>query len=206
MRIITFMLWCISSGLFAQLQGNSETIHEVTKAKFPISSGLVVYEISGDGTGTSKLYFDRNGWRCLEDRKMEFKRYGITSEENVIEFTDGDFFYKANMDAGKGKMLQDKSWSGLLKYKSNAEAIDAIMTSKGAKLLGNQDLLEKPCQVWVFESGAISEIWEWKGIPLKIKKKLPGLNYEMTATSITETSTLVPEQLILVLEGIEWTR
>ncbi|MAE86307.1 MAG: hypothetical protein CMB80_26465 [Flammeovirgaceae bacterium] len=203
MKVLAPLLLFISSFATAQLDGNSEQINSDTNPKYPLEAGLVTYSISGDGSGTSTLHFDRNGWRVLESRDLTMTRYGISSQERTVELTDGDYTYKANLDANTGSKKYDKNWSRLLNYKTKGETIEAIMTSKGGTLSGQEALLERTCNVWVFNTGTTLEIWEWEGIPLKVKKKLPGISYEVTATSI-EVITEIPEEHLTSLTEIDW--
>lgn len=203
MKLLTSLALLISLWTYGQIEGNSDKINADTNPKFPLTSGSITYTISGDGSGSSTLYFDRNGWRTIEHRELIMTRYGITSNEKVIELVDGDYYYKANLDAGTGKKSVDNSWSGLLSYKSKEETIEAIMKSKGGSLKGTEVVIDKICLVWVFEKGSVKELWEWEGIPLKIKKELPGIHYELTATAITE-HTEFPNNELLILENIKW--
>lgn len=203
MKLITpiLLLACFSS--FGQITGNSDKINESTKPKFALKSGIINYEISGDGTGTVTLHFDRNGWRKIEHRHLTIEKYGVTSTEQTVELVDGDYVYKANLDSKKGQKQFDKSWSGLLNYKSKEETISAIMTTKGGTKDSTEVLLDKTCTIWKFDSGTISELWEWEGIPLKVVKRLPGISYEITATSIDELDS-IPEERLQSLEPIVW--
>ena len=203
MRLITPLLLIVCSTSFGQVTGNSDEINEKSKPKFALQAAIIHYKISGDGTGNATLHFDRNGWRKIEHQNLSLKRYGITSTEKTVEYVDGDYIYKANLDSKKGRKQFDKSWSGLLNYKSKEETISAIMTTKGGSEEGTEMLLDKECTVWKFESGTIAELWEWDGMPLKVVKKLPGITYEITATSI-ETLDSIPDELFKSLEAITW--
>lgn len=202
-KITPFLLIIICVSAQAQTSGNSELITKKLKAKYPYSSAQIKYKLSGDATGSSVLFFDRNGWRSSEIKMLKFNRYGIESTEKVVELIDGDYVYSVNVDAGKGKKTIDKNWSSLLSYKDPAEVITILMESKGGKLSGTDSLLNRPCRIWTFEKGAIKSLWEWQGLPLKIEKKLPGLSYEMFAVSI-EKDIPVAEENFTLPEGVVW--
>ncbi|MEQ9303795.1 MAG: hypothetical protein RJQ14_07755 [Marinoscillum sp.] len=205
MRIATpLLLLSLSYFSFAQSIGNSEELNQKIKAKYPLSTATVKYNISGDALGTAELHFDRNGWRSVEHKEITIERYGVKSTESTIELTDGDFKYQVNVDAGKGKKTTDKSWSGLLGYRTHPETIAAIMTSKGGQSAGEQLLLDKTCTVWTFSTGATREIWEWNGILLKVIKKLPGLSYEMIAQEILPIES-INEELLILPKSLVWT-
>lgn len=205
MKLITPLIFLLATSSFAQIEGNSQKINQNNKPKYVLENATINYVISGDGTGDAVLHFDRNGWRSIESRNLTISRYGVTSTERTIELIDGDYIYKANIDSKKGKKSMDKSWSGLLNYKSKEETLAAIMQSRGATKSGEESLLDKTCTVWQFESGTISELWEWEGVPLKIVKKLPGITYEITAQSIEELKEM-PQNLYQELETVSWSQ
>lgn len=203
MNLITpiLLLWGLFP--FTQETGNSAQINEKVKPKYPFSSGLITYELSGDASGTAVLAFDRNGWRSTEKKELVFKRYGIESTEKSFDHIDGDYFYSANIDAGKGKKTIDKNWSSLLSYKTNDEAVSILMESKGGALSGTDSLLNFACRVWTFDKGAVKIIWEWQGIPMKVVKSLPGLTYTMQAVAI-EKDAIIASETFALPEGVVW--
>lgn len=203
MKAIYLTFFLIHFQAHAQLEGNSESIDQSTKPRYPYPSAMVKYEVTGDASGEATLAFDRNGWRSLESRSVTIKRYGLESTEKRIELIDGDFQYAFDPNAAKGTRTKDQKWSSLLKYKDHPEALEAIMVSMGAVRVGVDTLLGRPCNRWDFEKGTISSIWEWNGIPIKISKKLPGLKYDQQAISIS-MDTEVPPALFVLPEGIAW--
>lgn len=186
-----------------QIVGNSDLIVEKLTSKYPYSTAKIQYELSGDARGRSVLIFDRNGWRSLVTKQMKIERYGITSKEESIEYVDGDYTFTVNLDAGKGKKIENKNWSSLLSYKTNDEAISIIMEGQGGKLIGTDTILNRACRIWNFEKGAVKAVWEWQGIPLKTIKSLPGLSYAMEAISIEEEIP-VSEDVFSLPDGITW--
>ncbi|VXD10849.1 hypothetical protein [Marinoscillum sp. 108] len=202
MKPLMYVIFIIPMVCWSQLPGNSESINKKTPAKYPVQSGIISYTVSGGATGTATLYFDRNGWRALEHRTIQINRYGTMSTEDRKELTDGDYIFKINLTSGSGEKAKDERWSGLMTYKSNAQAFEAIMVSRGGSKVGMDTLLGKPCNKWAFEKGPVSHLWVWQGIPLKVIKKLPGLSYEQTAVSFTENPQIeevtftLPEEVI----------
>jgi|GEM_PF-1557929 len=203
MKPLMYVIFIIPMVCWSQLPGNSESINKKTPAKYPVQSGIISYTVSGGATGTATLYFDRNGWRALEHRTIQINRYGTMSTEDRKELTDGDYIFKINLTSGSGEKAKDERWSGLMTYKSNAQAFEAIMVSRGGSKVGMDTLLGKPCNKWAFEKGPVSHLWVWQGIPLKVIKKLPGLAYEQIAVSFTENPQ-IEEATFALPEEITW--
>jgi len=198
--LFTFLLIPLFS-LFQQ-DGNSETINKKASPRFPMISGTVHYVIKGDASGSARLVFDRNGWRSAENRSLVIKRYGIESKENRLELVNGDNLYQVNLDKSSGKATTDNKWSSLLRNKDIDTSVSIMMEYKNGELNRMDTLLGKPCQVWTFTKGNISEIWLWQGLALRTIKKMPGFSYEQVAEKIEEN---VPEENTFILaEDITW--
>lgn len=186
MRLATYIIISFSyvCSVFAQ-EGNSETFVDEGLKRFTESkSGKIVYEITGDASGEMIYLFDSWGWVESTSRKMEYTLFGMKSEEDRIEFRDGDFTYNIDMKTSKGKQAKNKDTSDLLRYKSPRETIDAVNAKAGGTISGTDTVLNKEVNIWKFASGNTLELWEWKGIILKGKRKLSKVVYEFTATSI----------------------
>lgn len=201
--VIPFVLFVIPFWSGAQITGNSQEINSREKAKYPFVSATITYAVTGDASGTSILYFDRNGWRSAFTKEISFNRYGIQSTERTVELIDGDYLFTVNMESGKGKKSTNKNWSSLISYKDNTSIISAIIEDQGGKLDRLDTLLGKPCRVWVFENHTTSDLWEYQGIPLKINKKLPGYSYSLEASSI-ETGQTPQPSVFQLSDSIQW--
>lgn len=189
--------------LCGQSTGNSDRLAEKLEGWFPLASGIVTYTLTGEASGKVTLYFDRNGWRMAEIKTLEYTRYGLTSSENTLDLTDGDYRYRVNIAEQKGEKSTDKTRSSLMGYKSRAEALIGWMASESGTLQRTDSLLGKPCQVWGFAKGTTQEMWTWEGLPLKVVKRLPGLSYELTAVAIQE-NVPIPEVSFGLPDGITW--
>lgn len=171
-----------------QQSGNSLEINDRTAARFPLESARITYTITGDAIGTATLLFDRNGWRAIELRTVTLKRYGLENTEQTVELTDGDYTFTANLNTMKGRQKRDNKWSALRSYRETDEVVSALMTGQGGVLTDAGDtILGKPCRIWTFAKGTTASISEWSGIPLKIVKRLPSVNYVIAATAIDTT-------------------
>ncbi|MFT6882412.1 MAG: hypothetical protein ACJAVY_001210 [Marinoscillum sp.] len=182
-----FLLLLLTYGSFAFAQPD-----KTKKARWPYERGIIQYSITGDAKGQAKLTFHEYGWKSLEHREMSFVRYGVTSEEARMEITDNTDLIKINLNTKTGIRSKDATLYNLLSYKNSPEAYEAWFTSRGGKLIGTDTILALKCNKWEFTRGNITMLWEHQGLPLKLIKKLPGLDYEHIAIKIDTTSKLDP--------------
>lgn len=187
-----------------QPTGNSETIRQKSKNRFPGEFGTVQYEISGkDVSGSATLYFDRAGWRSKKVREVTISRYGLKNQEIKTDFTDGDFNYQINNNNNTGKKSSSNKWSSLLRYKGFEESSQAIYESQGAKFDQYDTILNIPCRKWTYTTGTTSAFWEWRGLVLKTQKKMPGLEYSIQAISL-DTTKAINQSVFDLPEGVIW--
>lgn len=166
--------------------GNSGELAELGLKKFPIEKGKIEYLISGNATGKATLYFDRYGWRSSLVTEMSLKQFGVESYEHTLEIWDGDYFAKVDLIMKKGTKKKDDRWSQLARYKEASEIPGIFYSNDGGTYVGAEILLERETSKWTFVKGIVQAVNDWNGIALRTSKKLPGLVYEVVATSITE--------------------
>jgi hypothetical protein len=176
---------------------------ESKKVRWPYERGIIQYAISGDAQGKAKLTFIEYGWKSLEHREMTFVRYGVTSEEARMEITEYTDLIKINLNTKTGLRNKEATLFNLLAYKNTPEAYAVWFTSRGGKLVGTDTILTLPCNKWEFSRGNIVMLWEHQGLPLKISKKLPGLDYEQTVVKIDITSKIDPKAF-QIPQDIKW--
>lgn len=199
---ILFFLICICFRLTAQ-EDNSQSLLEDSLKKYPIYNAIIEYEVTGDATGSATRTFTKHGWQELFSSSITINKYGTTTVTDDVTTILGDYTYTIKNKRSKGTKNKDARMSELLSYKSARETIDAIMTSEGGTKAGQDTILNKNCVKWVFKSGVIKEIYEWEGIPLKIRKQLPGIAYEITATELN-MEVPIDENLFSLPENTEW--
>lgn len=183
--------------------GNSLELSEKLAARYPLEAGIITYVIQDGATGEASLSFDRNGWRSIEKKSVTIQRYGVTSTTSKAVITDGNMVYSINGNERTGEQTVDYQWSQLLGYKDLDQAKMAIYQQRGGKLVGLDTLLGKPCNIWQFESGAITEIWEWNALPLAITRKVPGVSYRMVASAIKPMEA-IDETVFALPDSISW--
>lgn len=201
--LILIMILCICGQVVYGQSGNSKKINSTGVVKYPHSSAMVTYEITGDASGISQLFFDRNGWRSIELRELKINRFGIESAEKTIELIDGDHTFTVNVTSKKGKKRINRDWSSLITYKQPEEVVQAIIESKGGKLEGTEVYLGKECRSWSFKTGSTNSLLEYKGIPLRIEKQLPGLKYKISAVTVDPETVILSERFLLP-QDITW--
>lgn len=195
--LLAFFIASISSS------GNSLELSSKLPGKFALPSGLVRYVVSGSATGTATFHFDRNGWRSIESRELVFEKYGLKSTEKKLTLIDGDYLYTINIDSNQGKKENIEEWSHLIKSKSRVETRKIIYESMGGQMMETDTLLGKPCEVWTFAKGPVVHLAIWKGLPLLIERKVPGVTYTLTAIEVLEAQQW-SDDVFHLPEGIEW--
>lgn len=173
------------------------------KARWPYERAIIQYAITGDAQGKAKLTFNEYGWKSLEHREMTFVRYGVTSEEERMEITEYTDLIKINLNTKTGVRNKEATLFNLLAYKNTPEAYAAWFASRGGKLVGTDTILNLPCNKWEFSRGNIVMLCEHQGLPLKISKKLPGLDYEQIVVKI-DTTTKIEMKTFQIAQDIKW--
>ena len=156
---------------FTQAKTAKELLNKEMK-KYSMNSGNIVYEITGDATGTEELTFSQYGWSSLKKQTMNFELYGITSVQSIHEVRDGDFAYRLKAKDSTLIKRVDLKWSSIASYKTPEELSEAILFSLGGTYNSDSTLNDKKCQVWTFENKALKEMWIWNGLVMKRRTKL----------------------------------
>ncbi len=201
-HFLSITLQCIALCLACGQEGNSEELASKDLKPFNAQSGIIEYEITGDGAGKATLIFSQWGWQQKTETQYTYSQYGVSSEEQRITLRNGDFLYDVKPPSTAGKRTKDKSISDLLGYKSRDEAWAASFLSKGGIMTGKEDLLGLECQVWTFEKGSIKKLWVSNGLILKSEKKIGKLQIITTASKVDLDASVEANQFLLA--GIDW--
>jgi len=199
--ITLLILVCFSNISFSQ-KGNFQELSDKKLEPFPMPSGQIQYTISGDATGIATLLFSHFGWRQKMSTAYSYTQYGVEGKADKIEIRNGDMLYDIKVDKDMGTSNEDKSLSQLLAYKKRPEAWEAIMLSQGGTKSGTEKILDRDCDVWVFEKGLLKKLWLYEGVPLKSEKMIGKLSVITTALSIEEMELVAAKNF--ELEGVEW--
>lgn len=204
MKILAPLLLILATALTLYGQsGNSKEVDEKGKARIPLRSGKITYSISGNASGTATLHFDRNGWRQILVKEIVIEKYGIKSTEKTIELIDGDYIYRANLDAKTGIKIKETRWSSLASYKERKEIDEIIMQSNSGSTTRDTTIVDHSAVVWEFPKGSTRSQSRWEGVALEEVRSLGSLKYTMTATSFAENID-IPEETFVLPEGISW--
>ncbi len=183
MKTFVFLSVLIPAIGFPQAQKAQELSDQGLK-KYPHKSAEIQYKISGDAQGEEMMVFESYGWQSLRTSTMAFELYGITSKQNLLEITDGDYVYRLNGEDSTYVSRKDLKWSRQASYSNPIQVSEAILFGMGGSHKADSIIIDKKCQVWTFEGKAIQELWIWDGLVLKRKAKLGDRLIVTTATSL----------------------
>ena len=86
-------------------------------------------------------------------------------------------------------------------YLFDNESFEQKMKEVHGKKLGNEEIMGKDCQVYSMqENGAVSKLWIWKNIILKMTAEQDAMSMEMLAVDVQETDDF-PKGIFEVPEG-----
>ena len=152
--------------------------------KYEVEKGRIQYKVTGDASGEELFVFDRFGWRSLKKRTMEFENHGIKGKETQHEITDGKIVYRINHRDSTYRKRIDIRWSSLAAKMTPDKVSESLLFSLGGTQVTDSTLLNKKCQVWVFENRSLKEMWVWKGLVMKRISSLGEKNIITIAESI----------------------
>ena len=115
---------------------------------------------------------------------MEFENHGIKGKETQHEITDGKIVYRINHRDSTYRKRIDIRWSSLAAKMTPDKVSESLLFSLGGTQVTDSTLLNKKCQVWVFENRSLKEMWVWKGLVMKRISSLGEKNIITIAESI----------------------
>lgn len=165
--LILFSMKCLGQGA-APTSGNSKELTDKGLKLYAIEKALIIYDVADQPNDTLVVLFDRFGWRQVTMEHGEKLYYGLKTKVNTKEIIDGETTFTMNLREKKGKVRVNKDLSQLAGYKSPDEIFIAQMAKIKATKTGTENILDKECEVWEYESrGKKLKIWSWHGVPLK---------------------------------------
>ncbi|MFK7951524.1 MAG: hypothetical protein AB8B73_01660 [Ekhidna sp.] len=192
MKALIILLF-IPAFSFSQGKTANELLNKEVK-KYSIQSGMIVYDLSGDATGSEELTFSNYGWSSLKKQTMNFELYGITSSQSIHEVRDGDLIYRLKAKDSTMSKRVDLKWSSIASYKTPEELSEAVLFSLGGTYSSDSTLNERKCQVWTFENKALKEMWIWEGLVMKRRTKLGNRLVISTAKKVDINVEVDPKQ------------
>ena len=192
--ILLFIL--ISSfSVFAQL-------NKIDSMKYAIESAIITYKISGTTNGTEIIYFDHWGERETKfiQSITETTFYSVKTKrsDTLLNIFDGKTFYSIDLKNKTG--LKTEKLELVKKIRpQNSTYTSAKLKNIGAKLIGEELILDKTCQIWKTHS---EKIWLWNGIVLKTHSKQTGKKI-IKETIKMETNINIDDKIFTIPEGIK---
>ncbi len=163
--------------------------------KYPFKSGKIVYEYQGSTKGERIMYWDDYGFKEVTIEKYTIKGFlGMTTKTNSTTLYSGKYMYSWEND--DDKIFKEENPLAYSIENGNFDENDydaygkAVMDSMGFKKVDDEKILGKKCEVYK----GIGKIWIWKGITLKMKTEMLGVNITFAATEI-KTKVRVPKSV-----------
>lgn len=155
--------------------------------RYQIRSGIIEYQMTGDQSGTSSLYFDQFGKR--ESKYINFSEARGGKNNQLLVFRDNAWIYNVDVLSKTGTSINenDVSETVLNKFIASAPAAydEQSLKSQGAVLSGKDKVLGFDCEQYQLKPAGISACL-YKGIPLKVEISSAGNKSQIIATSIQE--------------------
>ena len=166
---------------------------QINPEKYAVKSGHVEYTLSGNTTGTKSIWWDDYGDKTYEEIKAvtEVKMFGMKNREEVHTVTVmvGNQFWSVNVIEGTGQkgvsetQNMAKSIAEDMTEEEAKQLEQQIMDALGGKKLGTETFLGHSCEI-LSVMGA--KIWIYKGVVLKSKAKIMGIESNEVATLFDE--------------------
>jgi len=166
------------------------------KIKYPFKSGVIKYANDVMGTkSTLKVYFDDYGAKECAVSETEVEGNKITGRSLRV----GNYLYQLSMEQGIGSKVEiDDSFQT---YLFDTKEFEKRLKEVNGKKLGTAEVLGRKCQVYSMEeNNALTKMWVWKNVILKMKAEMDGMETGMEAVEIKETSNL-PKGIFEVPKG-----
>ncbi len=199
------LLTTVAFGRVPEANKNGKEVkNSVTKMKrYGVKSAVVEYEISGAKTGTEKLIFDDWGAKEVKYENGKIAVSGFTVEDNRMTIIEGDWTYKIDLKSKTGTKIKTP-YLDEMKQAAGSEDLtvvgERIMKKMGGKIIGQEVLLGKRCDIWEIESvGTKSWVWEW--ITLKTEVKFMGNSILVKAVKV-DVNTSLPSNTFDIPEGV----
>ncbi len=166
---------------------------------------MIEYKVEGLAVGTEIVYFDDYGIKEARFTKTEAKIMGFSTTTNTLTITNKDWSYNINLDEKTGTKMKNKQLQELIDgitQKDYEEFGKKMLEQMDAKLVGNETILGKNCEVWDIRK-MNGKTWNYKYVPLKIEINLMGKNIN-TAVKFEE-NIKIPADKFEVPKGISIT-
>jgi len=169
--------------------------------QYAIKSGYVEYALTGNTTGTKKIWWDNYGEksRTATQSKTVTKMFGMKNvdQTHTIEILVKDKYWSANLmeqTGQKGTVPFYKEGHQLFESMTKQEQeefANKTIESLGGKRMGTESFMGKTCDI-IKVMG--SKIWIYKGITLKSEAKIMGIVSNETAVKFQANQSVSSSQ------------
>ncbi len=166
------------------------------KIKYPFKSGIIKYANDAMGMkSTLTVYFDDYGAKECAVSEIDMNGQKMVMRSLVVD----DYLYQLAMEQGSGSKIKvDENFQT---YLFDTEEFEKRMAEVKGKKLGTEEVQGKPCQIYSMEeNGAVSKIWVWKNVVLKMTAEQDAMEMSMLAVDIKETDDL-PKAIFEIPQG-----
>jgi len=167
-----------------------------SKIKYPFKSGVIKYANDAMGMkSTLTVYFDDYGDKECAVSEIAMNDQKMTMRSLVVD----NYLYQLAMEQGSGSKV--KVDDNFQTYLFDTNEFEKRMAEVKGKKLGTEEVLGKPCQIYSMEeNGAVSKIWVWKNVVLKMTATQDAMEMSMLAVDIKETDDL-PKGIFDIPQG-----
>lgn len=176
--------------------------------RYGIQDAIVEYELSGNQSGTVKLYFENYGMKEAQYRDVTVSMMGKKTVQNTVDIIDGIWQYSFDAEKKTGTKMKNIIFESAINSKTNLDEFGNDMMKKmGGEKVGKEQFLGKMCDVWEMKQFGV-KIWVWKMIPLKTVSNFMGMTMTQKAITIDEKTSpaakfVVPSDVKLELKTMK---
>lgn len=169
-----------------------------SKIKYPFKSGIIKYANDAMGMkSTLTVYFDDYGDKECAVSEIAMNEQKMTMRSLVVD----NYLYQLAMEQGSGSKV--KVDDNFQTYLFDTHEFEKRMKEVKGKKLGTEEVQGKPCQIYSMEeNGAVSKIWVWKNVVLKMTAMQDAMEMSMIAVDIKETGNL-PKGIFEIPKGFK---
>ncbi len=178
-------------------KGSSEDtvkMEEPELKRYPVKSGIIEYEYTGDAVGTQKLIFDQWGYYEAREDHYTMKIQGQENTINTLAIQANDVSYQIDLDKKEGTKMKNpvpdmiKQIAEGLTEEQKKNLGEQMLIRMGGKKTGTEDFLGRECTTYDFMG---STMYVWNGLSLKSLVNMMGVKMAITAKSV-ETDIDIP--------------
>jgi len=171
--------------------------------QYAIKSGYIEYTLTGNTTGTKKIWWDNYGEKSRTETvsKTVTKMFGMKNvdESHTVDILVKDKYWSANLleqEGYKGSVPYYKESTAFvngMSEKEQEEFANSTIKALGGERLANETFMGRSCDV-LKVMGA--KIWVYKGLTLKSEAKVLGIVSNETATKVVENKSVAASQFL----------